>query len=122
MAASPMAARTSSFAGPAVLPQQFNAGQNVVPPMGGSTSSFSGLGSPQGNRQIPQEMIDANARASALTALDNPQVIVFIKRGLPKKFLIFLFLIPLEFPLAKIKAYILMTNTKKLNIFFLKEL
>jgi hypothetical protein len=72
MAASPMAARTSSFAGPAVLPQQFNAGQNVVPPMGGSTSSFSGLGSPQGNRQIPQEMIDANARASALTALEAP--------------------------------------------------
>jgi hypothetical protein len=50
------------------------------------------------------------------------KVIVFIKRGLPKKFLIFLFLIPLEFPLAKIKAYIHMTNTKKLNIFFLKEL
>jgi hypothetical protein len=43
--------------------QPFNPAVNTMGGFGGN---------PQGNRQIPQEMIDANARASALNALQAP--------------------------------------------------
>jgi len=54
--------------------QQFNPYSNSY----GNTNFLGGFGSPAvmpqqgGNRQIPQYMIDANARASALTALEAP--------------------------------------------------